>query len=228
MTKTIGVLSLKGGTGKSTFSVSLAKALLAKGKKVALLDLDFTSPCTQILTGSTTEIEVSAQKGFTPAKTEDGIELFSVGLLMSEGTPMLIRGAKKREIALQLIEDIKWDSPDYLVIDFPSGIPEHTLAILRNMAPDKAIIIIQPDKLSISSAKRMFTALELTKVKVVGIIENMAAVECSKCGTQIRLFQGDGHELAKQVKTKFLGTIPFYPNLNSIIPIDEKILRKVM
>lgn len=219
---------MKGGTGKSTVSVGLAKALSAKGKSVGLLDLDFTSPCSQILTNLDTIMTVDAKKGFTPARTKEGIEVFSIGLLTNEDTPMLIRGTKKGEIALQLIKDIHWGSPDYLLVDFPSGIQEQTLAILRNMKLNKAILVVQPDKLSIASAKRMLKALKIMKVKITGVIENMGTVKCSKCGNEIKLFEDNTQNLCKIAKIKFLGTIPFYPKLKSSIPINEEILEKVM
>lgn len=226
--KVIAVTSLKGGTGKSTVSISLANALLAKGKTVGLLDLDFTSPCSQILAKPTTAITVDAQNGFTPAQTADGLEVFSIGLLTEEETPMLLRGAKKGEIAMQLTEDIKWGSPDYLVVDFPSGIQEQTLAILRNMKPNKTILVVQPDQLSISSAKRMLKALRIMKVNITGIIENMGSVKCPKCGNTIDLFKDNVRELAKKMKVKFLGSIPFYPELNRNLPLNDEILERVM
>ena len=228
MRQIVAILGLKGGTGKSTISVSLAKALRAKDKSVALLDLDFTSPCIQILAKPKTEISVDAQEGFTPAITEDDIEIFSIGLLTNEDTPMLLRGEKKGEIAQQLIHDIKWNSPDFLIVDYPSGLQEQRLTILRNMKPNKTILVLQPDKLSIGSAKRMLKALKIMKVKVTGIIENMATVKCNKCGAEIKLYHDNIQELAKNLKVKVLGSIPFYPELKRNLPISKEILDQVM
>lgn len=221
-------MSLKGGTGKSTFSVSLAKTLSAKGKSVGLLDLDFTSPCAQMLTNMETQMTVDAKKGFTPARTKEGIEVFSIGLLTEEDTPMLIRGTKKGEIAEQLINDVHWGSPDYLIVDFPSGIQEQTLTILRNMKLNRVVFVVQPDKLSLSAAKRMRKALKVMKVKVSGIIENMGTVKCDKCGNEMRLFEDSVESLCKTSKIKFLGAISFQPKLKGHLPINDEILKKVM
>lgn len=212
MMQRIGILSLKGGTGKSTISISLARAIKKCGHTVGLLDLDFTSPCAQILADPKTEIKVNSQEGFTPAKTEEGIEVFSMGLLAGEDTPMLLKGAKKGEIALQLTEDIKWNSPDYLIIDFPSGIQEQSITILQTLRPKKVILVAQPDVLSMGSLRRMVKALKLMKLPITGVIENMAKVQCPKCGFQICLFNDNLPNLAKKLGIDFLGNIPFYPN----------------
>jgi len=222
----IVILSNKGGTGKSTFSVSLTQALKRRGKTVALLDLDFASPCAQLLTQTKSNLQVD-KKGFTPATTEEGIELFSFGLLLSQDTPVMLRGIKRAEIVQQLAKDIRWNKPDYIVVDLPSGIQEESLSLLRNLKPNKTVIIIQPDKLSISSARRIIKALRHMKVNVSGIVENMGYIKCPKCGEETKLFADSAKQLSQETKVAFLGSIPFIPHPKTL-PIDESVIRKVM
>lgn len=223
--KKIAALSNKGGTGKSTLCVSLARALRRRGKTVSLLDLDFASPCDQLLTKTQTGVEVS-REGLAPAYTEEGIELFSIGLIIKDDTPVMLRGAKRAEIVEQLSQDILWNRPDYLICDLPSGIQEECLSLLKHLKPDKTLIVMQPDKLSIASARRMIQALRQLKVNVGGIVENMSLFQCPACGKETRLFKDSAKDLAKEARVKFLGSIPFIPNAEAL-PIDE-IVDKVM
>lgn len=227
LTKTIAVCSNKGGVGKSTIALSLARALKKNGK-VAILDLDFASPCLQIMTKTKSNIEVS-KEGFKPALTQDGMEIFSLGLLINkEDTPVMIRGAKRAEIVVQILQDIKWNSPSYLICDLPSGIQEETLALLRNLKPKKVVIVIQPHKLSLASAKRMASALKKLKIKKIYLLENMASMLCPSCGADISLFNGDGKELAKSLNVKYLGAVPFVPfNKKGTVTLKEEIMSEL-
>lgn len=213
--------------GKSIFSVSLAKELKSKRHSVGLLDLDMSSPCLPYLTNIKRPVEVD-RTGFQPAITTEGIELFSLGLLTKSETPLMIRGVKRAEIIEQISEgDIKWSNLDYLIIDTCAGTHEETLAILRNLKPDKAIIVAQPNGLSLAATKKTIQMLKILKVKIGGIIENMSYFECPKCGQKTPLFSESAKELAKQMKIKYLGSIPFIPN-PEVLPIKEEIIKKVM
>jgi len=222
------VCSVKGGTGKSLFSVSLAKTLKKKGFHVALLDLDLTSPCLSYLTTSHNDLKVTSQL-IKPSMTTEGIELISMGLFLpKEETSILLRGIKKAEIAEELINDTQWNSPDYLICDTPAGITDEILTTLKVFRPDRAIIICQADKLSIQAMKKTITMLRRFKIKVAGVVENMSYIKCPKCQEETRLFPNNVNQSAKQTKVKFLGSIPFIPNLKGNLPISEEIVKKVM
>lgn len=226
--KIIAVLSAKGGVGKSLFSASLARSLTGKGKKVALLDLDFSSPCIPLLLQPKGDVQVD-REGFKPPVSEEGIEIFSMGLLSKTETPILLRGAKRAEIVQQIKDDIKWNSPDYLIIDCPPSTSEETLTMLKSLKPDKAVIICQPDKLSLQAVKKTVTMLKHYKIKISGIAENMSHVKCPKCGQEIRLFKESAEQVAKETKTKLLGSIPFLTNTKmDETPEFNKIVEKVM
>jgi len=226
--KKICVISIKGGVGKSLFSVSLAKMLRRKGKVIGLLDMDLSSPCLPYLAKVKKPIEVD-KTGFEPAVTNEDVQLFSIGLLLSKDEiPIMIRGMKRSEIVEQICKgDIKWGKLDYLIIDTCAGVHEETLTLLKILKPDKTIIISQPNDLSLVAAKKTIRMLKAFKIKITGIVENMAYFECPKCHGKTELFSGSIQRLAKETKIKFLASIPFVPH-PEILPISEEILDKVM
>lgn len=219
MVKTVLVASGKGGTGKTTTTVMLGRAL-SKKHKVALLDLDMTGPNTAHILGLSQK-EVDSQKTFDgdwfyPIKYSENLEIFSPSFLFPPNTAVAWSGDKRRELIHELIDKVKWNSPDILLCDSPPGTGDEIMAVLRYIPKvDGAVIVTNAKRVSLDDAQRLISLLtnRLYNVPVLGIIDNMSSIEFGD-GTRSDLFD-EGISVGDELGIEVLAKVPFKHDLSS-------------
>lgn len=185
--KKIGVVSGKGGVGKSTIAASIALALASKGFRAGLVDLDITCPNVPDILGKS-ELEITRDDRFTPSIARN-VKYISIGQIASEGDPVLWDPKDLRSAARQLLERTDWGDLDYLVCDFPPGFEAETLELLPLM--DCILVVTIPSALSKSKVERMVEAAREFQIPVLGVVKNMSYFECQSCGSRHRVFAED-------------------------------------
>ncbi|MBW2671888.1 MAG: ATP-binding protein [Deltaproteobacteria bacterium] len=216
----LGVVSGKGGTGKTTVSYSLAVALRRKGFRVGLLDIDLTGPnLHDILRG---ELEVS-EDSFVPAQSH-GLVYVSLGQIASEGDPVLWNGGDLEAAARQLLDRTTWGELDYLIVDFPPGSGPEVQALLPLM--DCAIVVTVPSMLAESNVRRIIEMCRETSTPIAGVVKNMAWFVCPNCGAEHRIFPDDTSFEDLGVRT--IAKIPLDPRTASLKMIKDFPIEAVM
>jgi len=218
--KIVLVASGKGGTGKTTTTVFLGRAL-SKNYKVALLDLDMTGPNTARILGLSQE-EVDGAKTFDgdwfyPIKYSENLEIFSPSFLMPVNTAVAWSGDKRRELIHELIDKVKWNSPDVLLCDSPPGTGDEIMAVLKYISKvDGAVVVTNAKRVSLDDAQRLVSLLtnRLYNVPVLGVIDNMSFIEYGD-GTRSDLFD-EGVSVGDELSIEVLAKIPFKHNLSAL------------
>ena len=211
----IVVMSGKGGVGKSTVSVNLAKFLAASGKKVGLLDVDLHGPSLPEMLGAADVIPDTDGNEFFPIET-NGILLMSVGLLLDRtDAPVVWRGPMKISVIKQLLTDVKWGELDYLIIDCPPGTGDEPLSVCQLITDaDGAVIVTTPQNVAASDVARSINFCRQINYNVLGIVENMSGFVCPDCGKVTDIFSsGAGERLAKDYNVELLGKLPLDPKV---------------
>lgn len=205
------VLSGKGGVGKSTVAVNLAYALSNHGLQVGLLDLDIHGPNIPKMLGLE-DHQLSAEGNkIVPVRVTGSLQVISMAFLLPEKhSPVVWRGSMKATAIRQFLEDTRWGSLDYLVVDLPPGTGDEALTIAQ-IAPNLrgAVIVTTPQDVSTLDSTKAITFVEMLKMDVLGVIENMSGMTCPHCGEEINLFgKGGGERIAQEHNVPFLGSIP--------------------
>ena len=212
--KVIGVVSGKGGVGKSLVTALLAVAMQKKGSQCGILDADVTGPSIPKMFGLDGLVS-SNESGILPARSKNGTDVMSVNLLVEDkSTPVIWRGPAIASVVKQFWSDVIWSYEDFLFVDMPPGTGDVPLTVFQSLPVDGIIIVSSPQELvSMIVEKAMRMAKEMN-IPILGIIENMSYVQCPDCGKKLRIF-GDGktEETAKRYGIDFLGEIPVLPEL---------------
>ena len=216
----IGVMSGKGGVGKSTVSVSLAKELNSQGYKVGVLDADITGPSVVRLLGIDKDVRAMGTKEqeIIPVTSKEGIKVMSLNLLIKdENQPVIWRGSLLSNCVNQFWADVLWEELDYLIIDMPPGTGDVTLTVMQSIPLTGLIIVSVPQSMismivtkSINMAKRM-------GIKIYGIVENMSYMLCPHCNEKIYIY--DREETDKLLETndlKLLAELPTTKDLANL------------
>lgn len=206
----IGVASGKGGVGKSTTAVNLALALAAQGAKVGILDADIYGPSVPMMLGvpDGTRPRVEEGKYFVPVPAH-GIVSMSMGYLVTEQTPMVWRGPMATGALLQILNQTRWGTLDYLIVDMPPGTGDIQLTLAQKASMAGAVIVTTPQDIALLDARKAIEMFGKVKIPVLGIVENMATHRCSQCGHEEHIFgEGGGQQVAEQYHTEVLGSLP--------------------
>lgn len=207
--KIIGVLSGKGGVGKSFVTSSLAVALRREGYKVGILDADITGPSIPKAFGIKDKATGDGNLIY-PLETRMGIKVMSANcLLENDSDPIIWRGPLLGNLVKQFYEDVLWEELDYLLIDMPPGTGDVALTIFQMLPVDDLIIITSPQDLVSLIVKKAIKMAEMMKINVLGVIENMSYLACPDCGKKIPVF-GESHleDFAKEMKFDILAKLP--------------------
>ena len=210
--KVIGVVSGKGGVGKSFVAASLANQLAAKGFRVGILDADVTGPSIPKMYGLT-GAAYADENGLQPKVTENGIKVISVNLLLpSEETPVIWRGPVIANMVKQFWTDVVWEEIDYLLVDMPPGTGDVPLTVFQSLPVDGVVIVTSPQDLVSMIVKKAYNMAEMMHIPVLGIVENYSYVKCPDCGKELKVF-GESHieEIAKDLNVPLLGKMPVDP-----------------
>jgi ATP-binding protein involved in chromosome partitioning len=197
--RVIGVVSGKGGVGKSTAAVLLAQALAAKGRSVGLLDADITGPSMPRLLGlESFRAESDGEKLF-PVVNEEGIKLLSINLLHEdEDAPVIWRGPLLGGAIRQFWADSDWGELDSLIVDFPPGTSDVALTAFQTIPFAGVIIVATPQDYVSMIVRKSVRMAEMLEAPVLGVVENMRSLICPECGEEIVLFDdGKGQAAAR-------------------------------
>lgn len=211
--RVIGVVSGKGGVGKSLVTASLANQLAAEGYKVGILDADITGPSIPKMYGVHGSAAAS-DMGIEPCYTKNGIALMSMNLLLpTEETPVIWRGPIIANIVKQFWTDVIWGDLDYLLVDMPPGTGDVPLTVFQSLPVNEIVVVTSPQDLVQLIVKKALSMAEQMKIRVKGVVENYSYVKCPDCGREIRIF-GESHlkEAAEELKLEVLGQIPVDPS----------------
>ncbi len=213
----IGIVSGKGGVGKSFVTGSLAVQLAKKGYKVGILDADITGPSIQKMFGMTNEVS-GCDDGIFPGKTESGIRIMSINMLLeSEETPVLWRGPVLAGVVKQFWKDVCWGELDYLLVDMRPGTGDVPMTVFQSLPVEGVIIVTSPQSLVNMIVKKAYNMAGTMKVKVLGIVENFSYLLCPDCGKKINVFgESSIDEIAGEIGIPVLGKMPLNPELAAL------------
>lgn len=212
--KIVGVLSGKGGVGKSMVSSLLAVELAEKGYKVGILDADITGPSIPKMFNLHNQL-MGDEKGIFPAVTTLGIKVISINMMLeNEEDPVLWRGPLLGNLIKQFYTEVHWGELDYLLIDMPPGTSDVAISVVQQIPVDEFVMVTTPSKLvSMVVAKAINMTKEVQK-PVVGLVENMAYVVCDECGHQINIYKNDDTaDVAERYGLEVVAKLPLDPEL---------------
>ncbi len=214
----IGVVSGKGGVGKSLITSMLAVTMQRRGYKTAILDADITGPSIPKAFGLKTGSVEGSDLGMFPPKTKTGIEVMSVNLLVDDETkPVVWRGPVIAGTVKQFWSDVVWNEVDYMFVDMPPGTGDVPLTVFQSIPLDGIVIVSSPQELVSMIVEKAVNMAALMDIKVIGLVENYSYIICPDCGKVIKPY-GDSHieELAKVHNTSVLAKLPIDPELASL------------
>lgn len=204
----IAVASGKGGVGKSTTSVNLALALSAEGARVGVLDADIYGPSIPQMFGLSGKPDSRDGKSIEPKVAFD-IQCMSVGFMVDEDTPLILRGPMVVGALQQLLNDTNWDDLDYLIIDLPPGTGDIQLTLSQQVPVSGSVIVTTPQDIALLDAQKALKMFERVQVPVLGVVENMSIHICSNCGQEESIFgKGGGEMMAEKYNVELLGALP--------------------
>lgn len=220
--KVIGVVSGKGGVGKSFVTASLAAAMVKRGYKVGVLDADITGPSIPKMYGIHGQA-FGNEQGIIPAVAKDGTKVMSINLLVDdEEAPVIWRGPVIAGAVKQFWTDVVWGELDYLFVDMPPGTGDVSLSVFQSIPLDGIIIVASPQELVSMVVEKAVRMAEMMEVPIVGLVENMSYVACPDCGRKIYLFgQGKTAEAAKAHKLPLLAEMPIDPALAALVDAGD-------
>ena len=220
--KVIGVVSGKGGVGKSLVTASLARMMRAKGYNVGIMDADITGPSIPKMYGLH-EMAVGTEQGILPCEAADGTKIMSVNLLLEdEEAPVIWRGPVIAGVVKQFWTDVMWGDLDYLFVDMPPGTGDVPLTAFQSLPVDGVVIVTSPQDLVQMIVKKAYGMAKQMNIPVLGIVENYSYVKCPDCGKEIKVF-GESHidEIAADLNVPVLGKMPLDPAIAQMVE-EEK------
>ncbi len=211
----IGIVSGKGGVGKSSVTSMVAVELQRKGYKVGILDADVTGPSIPQIFGVHTVAKSGKCKGIEPVETPSGIKMMSVNVLLeAEDTPVVWRGPVITGVVKQFWTDVLWRDLDYLLIDMPPGTGDVALTVFQSLPVDGIIMVTSPQTLVGMIVKKACKMAEKLNVPILGLIENYSYIVCSDCGKKMPVFGKSRVEtFARESNLQVLAKLP----------VDEKL-----
>ena len=210
--KVIGVVSGKGGVGKSFVTASLACAMSKAGYKVGIMDADITGPSIPKMFGVHGQT-YGTEDGMIPLETAGGIKLMSVNLLLEdEEAPVIWRGPVIAGVVKQFWNETVWGELDYLFVDMPPGTGDVPLTVFQSLPVDGIVVVTSPQELVQMIVKKAYNMAQMMHIPVLGLIENFSYLKCPDCGREIQLF-GESHieDVSKELDVPVFGKLPLDP-----------------
>lgn len=216
--KVIGVVSGKGGVGKSLVTCLSAVLMNRRGFKTAVLDADITGPSVPKAFGLTEKAQGN-ETAIYPVVTKKGIKVMSVNLLLPDETaPVIWRGPIIAGTAKQFWTDVVWDDVDYMFVDMPPGTGDVPLTVFQSIPLDGIIVVTSPQELVSMIVGKAVKMAEMMNVPIIGLVENMSYAVCPDCGKQLKVF-GESHieETAEKFGLKVLAKLPIDPETAGLV-----------
>ena len=212
----IGIVSGKGGVGKSMTTAMLSVIARRNGLNTAIMDADVTGPSIPKMFGIT-EKALGSDMGILPVMSKTGIEIMSMNVLLEEDTePVIWRGPVIAGTVLQFWTDVIWNDVDFMFVDMPPGTGDVPLSIYQSLPLDGIIIVSTPQELVSMIVQKAAHMAEKMNIPILGIVENMSYAVCPDCGSKIELFgKSRAEELAQQFGIANVARVPFDPELTN-------------
>ncbi len=216
--KVIGVVSGKGGVGKSLVTSLLAVTMNRRGFKSAVLDADITGPSIPKAFGIK-EKAMGTETGIIPCKSKTGIEIMSVNLLLENDTdPVVWRGPVIAGAVKQFWTDVIWNDVDFMFVDMPPGTGDVPLTVFQSLPVDGIVIVASPQELVGMIVEKAVKMADLMNIPIIALAENMAYFECPDCGKKHHIF-GESHieEIADKHNVDTVSQIPINNKLAAAV-----------
>ncbi len=212
----IAIISGKGGVGKSTVTVHLARALAKKGYAVGVLDADIHGPNIPKMIGLEGRRLGATGEGIIPLEAKGGVKVVSLGFLLEDqDTPIIWRGPLKHSAIRQLVGEVLWGDLDFLLVDLPPGTGDEPLSVAQIIKDlDGSVVVTTPQDVALLDSRKTVNFSRKLGIPVLGIVENMSGFKCPSCGAEINLFKvGGGEKAAKELDVDFLGRVHIDPRV---------------
>ena len=214
--KVIGVVSGKGGVGKSLVTSLMACRMRAENFRVGILDADITGPSIPKAFGVHEQIRVTPDgRLLVPAETATGIQIISSNMILDHETdPVIWRGPVIAGAVKQFWSETYWENIDYMFVDMPPGTGDVPLTVFQSLPVDGIIIVTSPQELVSMIVTKAVNMAKKMNIPIIGLVENMSYLECPDCGKKISVF-GESHveEVAKENEIPVLAKIPIRPEI---------------
>jgi len=218
----IGIVSGKGGVGKSMITASLANMMAAKGFRVGILDADITGPSIPKMYGLHGPAPVD-DEGIYPLLSKNDVKVMSVNLLLpDEETPVVWRGPIIANMVKQFWTEVLWGELDYLFVDMPPGTGDVPLTVFQSLPVEGIVIVSTPQDLVRMIVKKAYNMAKSMNIKIFGIVENYSYFKCPDCDKKHNIF-GESHidEIAAELAIPVLGKMPIDPELAKVADTGE-------
>ncbi len=215
--KVIGVVSGKGGVGKSMVTDLLAVEFARRGYHCGILDADITGPSIPKAFGITEKAQGNETTIFPVKSKKYGVDIMSINVLLeNESDPVVWRGPVIGGTVRQFWSDTLWDNVDYLFVDMPPGTGDVALTVFQNIPIDGIVVVTSPQDLVSMIVGKAMKMASLMNIPVLGLVENMSYALCPDCGKKIHVF-GESHigEIAEEYHAPVLAQMPINPSLAS-------------
>jgi Mrp family chromosome partitioning ATPase len=216
--KVIGVVSGKGGVGKSLVTSLLASKCAKAGLKVGILDADITGPSIPKSFGITTRA-MQDEECLLPTVADGGIKIMSINLLLEDvNSPVVWRGPVISGVIEQFWSDVRWGELDYLFVDMPPGTGDVALTVFQSLPIDGIIIVSTPQDLVKMIVNKAYNMAKMMNVPVLGLVENMSYYICEDCGKKINIFgESKIEETADELNLPVIAKLPINPSINRLV-----------
>jgi len=212
--KVIGIVSGKGGVGKSLVTSMLAVTMNRRGHNTAILDADITGPSIPKVFGIK-EKASGSESGVIPVKSKTGIDIMSINLLLENDTdPVVWRGPVIANTVKQFWTDVIWGDVDYMFVDMPPGTGDVPLTVFQSLPVDGIIIVTSPQELVSMIVAKAFNMAKMMNIPILGVVENMSYFKCPDCDKEHKIF-GDSHieKIAQEHNVEVLAKLPIDPQI---------------
>lgn len=232
--KVIGIVSGKGGVGKSLITSMLAVTMNRRNHNVAVLDADITGPSIPKSFG-VKEKAKGNESGIIPLKTKTGIEIMSVNLLLEDDTdPVIWRGPVIAGVVKQFWTEVIWENVDYMFVDMPPGTGDVPLTVFQSLPVDGIIVVTSPQELVSMIVEKAVKMAENMNIPIIGIVENMSYFKCTECDKEHKIFgESNIDEIAKKHNIEILAKLPIDTKIAASIDngltelIDDRAIVKI-
>lgn len=216
--KVIGVVSGKGGVGKSLVTCMLASKCAKAGLKVGVLDADVTGPSVPKSFGIN-ERAMQDEECLLPAVSENGVKVMSINLLLEDvNSPVVWRGPVISGVIEQFWSDVRWGELDYLFVDMPPGTGDVALTVFQSLPVDGIVIVSTPQDLVKMIVNKAYNMAKMMNIPVLGLVENMSYYTCPDCGRKINIFgESKIDETAKELGVPVIAKLPVNPEINRLV-----------
>jgi len=210
--KVIGIVSGKGGVGKSMITASLATLMQQEGYRTGILDADITGPSIPKMFGVKGPAQGN-EEGIYPEVAVNGTKIMSINLLMEdEEAPVIWRGPVIAGMVKQFWSDVMWGELDFLFVDMPPGTGDVPLTVFQSLPVDGIIVVTSPQDLVSMIVKKAYNMAKTMNIPIIGLVENYSYIQCPDCNKEIKIF-GESHidEIASELDVEVLGKVPINP-----------------